>query len=131
MKDFVIQALIYIGVAVAYVASGYIIKYISAKTAEIDNKIANENASNILEEAEKAIVSAIDYTSQTFVDTLKEANAFDVEKQKEALDKALKKSLTMMSGTTIDFLKNTYGDINEWITTRIEETIKQNKNKNK
>lgn len=127
MKEFVIQALIYIGVALAYVVSGYLIKYISAKTVEIDNTIKNENASNIIREAEKAIVSAVDYTSQTFVDALKEANAFDIEKQKEALDKALKKSLKMMSGTTIDFLKNTYGDVNEWITTRIEETIKQNK----
>lgn len=127
MKEFVIQALIYIGVALAYVVSGYLIKYISAKTVEIDNTVKNENASNIIKEAEKAIVSAVDYTSQTFVDALKEANAFDVEKQKEALDKALKKSLKMMSGTTIDFLKNTYGDVNEWITTRIEETIKQNK----
>ncbi|MBE6311493.1 MAG: hypothetical protein E7080_10660 [Bacteroidales bacterium] len=127
MKEFVIDTLIYIGIAVAYVVGGYVVKYISAKMKQIDNTIANENTSNIIKEAEKAIVSAVSYTSQTFVDALKASNMFDDAKQKEALNKALQKSLEMMSGTTISFIKNTYGDINSWITTKIEEVIKQNK----
>lgn len=127
MNDFIFNVLTYIAIALFYVVSCYVVKYISAKVSEINATTKNENAKNILEEAEKAIADAVLYTSQTFVDSLKKENLFDADKQKEALNIALSKALKMMSGKSLEFIKATYGDINEWVIVKIEKYVKKSK----
>lgn len=127
MNDFIFNVLTYIAIALFYVVSCYVVKYISAKVSEINATTKNENAKNILEEAEKAIADAVLYTSQTFVDSLKKENLFDADKQKEALNIALSKALKMMSEKSLEFIKATYGDINEWVIVKIEKYVKKSK----
>lgn len=127
MKDIMLNILIYVGVVLFYVVSAYVVKFISAKLKEISNKTENQSAKTIIEEACSAIETAVAFTSQTFVDSLKKENAFDLDKQKAALNIAFEKSLDMMSVTAVEFLNDTYGCANDWILTKIEETVLKNK----
>ena len=129
MKEIAVEIICGVLAVVIPIITTYAIKLITAKTAQIKDNTVNENTKIIIEEAEKAVASAVSYTSQTFVEALKKENIFDKEKQEEALNKALKKTLTMMSDTTVNFINSTYGNVNEWVITKIEETVKQNKKK--
>lgn len=131
MKEIALEIVCGILAVVIPIVTRYVIKLISAKINQIEENTTNENTRVIIEEAEKAISAAVSFTSQTFVEALKKENLFTKEKQKEALETALKKTLAMMSESTVEFINNTYGDVNEWIITKIEEAVEQNKKSNK
>ena len=131
MKEIAIEIVCGILAIIIPIITKYIIKLIAVKTNQIEEVTTNENTRVIIEEAEKAISAAVSFTSQTFVEALKKENLFTKEKQKEALEKALKKTLTMMSENTVEFINNTYGNVNEWIITKIEEAVIQSKKSNK
>lgn len=131
MKEIALEIVCGILAIVIPIVTRYVIKLISAKIDQIEETTTNENTRVIIEEAEKAISAAVSFTSQTFVEALKKENLFTKEKQKEALETALKKTLTMMSENTVEFINNTYGDVNEWIITKIEEAVKQDKKSDK
>jgi hypothetical protein len=103
------------------------VRLLLAKTTQVKAETTNENARNIMDEAYKAISTAVIYTSQTFVDALKQSGSFDADKQKEALNIAVEKTYEMLSDTAITFIDNTYGDIEEWVITNIEKEVNLNK----
>lgn len=123
MKEVALEIVCGVLAVVIPIITRYVIKLITAKINQIEETTTNENAKVIIDEAEKAISAAVSYTSQTFVEALKKDNLFTKEKQKEALNTALKKTLTMMSENTVNFINNTYGDVNEWVITKIEEAV--------
>ena len=123
MKEVALEIVCGVLAVVIPIITRYVIKLITAKINQIEETTTNENAKVIIDEAEKAISAAVSYTSQTFVEALKRDNLFTKEKQKEALNTALNKTLTMMSENTVNFINNTYGDVNEWVITKIEEAV--------
>lgn len=109
------------------IVAAVVVRLLLAKTTQVKAEITNENARNIMDEAYEAISTAVIYTSQTFVDALKQSGSFDVDKQKEALNIAVEKTYEMLSDTAITFIDNTYGDIEEWVITNIEKEVNLNK----
>ena len=66
--------------------------------------------------------------NQTFVDKLKEQNAFTSEKQKEAFELAKKKILSMLNEDAKKVLASIYGDLNTFLDSQIEATVNSIKN---
>ena len=96
-----------------------------------DNAAANtENvkAKTYITEAAEAISAAVAATNQTYVDALKNAGKFDGDAQREAAQKALEACLASISPAAQSFIEAAYGDIKEYLKTRIEAELRKQKN---
>ena len=105
------------------VATTALIVFITAKTKELKEKHNNELFSKYADMLEKTIVSCVIATNQTYVKTLKEQGAFDVEAQKIAFDKTFSAVITILSDDAYNYLSEAIGDLEEYITNRIEEEV--------
>ena len=98
---------------------------------EGDNAAANAEstkAKTYITEATEAIAAAVAATNQTYVDALKNAGKFDGAAQKEAAQKALEACLLSISPAAQEFIETAYGDIKQYLTTRIEAEVRKQKN---
>ena len=96
-----------------------------------DSAAANTESIKVrtyITEAAKAIADAVAAVNQTFVDGLKNEGKFDTEAQKEAAQKALAACLASISPAAQSFIEAAYGDIREYLTTRIEAEVRRQKN---
>ena len=118
------------------VLTTYLVKYIDAKKDEliVKKEEANANKENML--ADKYIKMLADTikacviaTNQTYVDSLKDKNAFDGEAQKEAFKKTSDAVMLILSQEAKDYLSTIYGDLNQYIVTQIEASVNENKKK--
>ena len=78
-------------------------------------------------EAAEAIAAAVAATNQTYVDSLKNAGRFDGAAQREAAQKALEACLASISPAAQRFIQAAYGDVREYLTTRIEAEVRKQK----
>lgn len=96
-----------------------------------DNAAANAvsvEASTYITEITEAIAAAVAATNQTYVDRLKNLGTFNADAQKEAAQKALEACLSSISPAAQAFIEAAYGDIWEYLTTRIEAEVRSQKN---
>ena len=73
------------------------------------------------------ITKCVIATNQTYVDSLKNKDAFDKAAQKEAFQKTLDAVLAILSDDIKIYINNTFGDVEAYITTQIEAAVNQNK----
>lgn len=109
----------------------YLVALLRKRTAQIEQELGNETASKYINMACEAVAQAVTYTAQTFVDTLKNEDAFTKEKQLEAYNKAKEKALAILGETAVAALGEIYGDFDAWLDTKIEQVcreIKENDN---
>ena len=66
-------------------------------------------------------------TNQTYVEALKDKNAFDEAAQKEAFKRTSDAVLAILSDEAKDYLSAAFGDLNKYIDERIEATVNANK----
>jgi hypothetical protein len=66
------------------VLTAYIVKFIKAKSIEIQDKIESDNIDKYVSMVAETIASCVIATNQTYVEALKKQNAFTAEAQKEA-----------------------------------------------
>lgn len=99
----------------------YIAALLNKKTAILKQQVENETAGKYMQMACDAVVQAVEYTAQTFVDALKAEDAFTKEKQLEAFEKAKSKALEILGDATVAALGEIYGDFDAWIETKIEQ----------
>lgn len=99
----------------------YIAALIKKKTALLQQQVDNETASKYMKMACDAVVQAVEYTAQTFVDALKTEDAFTKEKQLEAFETAKGKALAILGDAAVAALGEIYGDFDAWIETKIEQ----------
>lgn len=118
------------------VLTTYLVKYIDAKKDELMAKKeeANANKENML--ADKYIKMLADTikacviaTNQTYVDSLKDKNAFTKEAQEEAFKKTSDAVMLILSQEAKEYLSTIYGDLNQYIITQIESSVNANKKK--
>jgi hypothetical protein len=61
------------------ILTAYIVKYVNAKSAEIQNKVDNNTADKYIALLDDTICACVVATTQTYVDALKKDNAFTKE----------------------------------------------------
>lgn len=81
-----------------------------------------------IKEIATAISDAVAATSQTYVDALKQAGKFTKEEQEEAAKKALNACIASISPAAMAFIEAAYGDIKEYLATKIEAEVRKQKN---
>lgn len=127
MRDILTNALIDIGIAMLIALGGAAIAFLKAKITEANTSSDNSTANRIRWEVAEAVEDAVTAINQTFVEELKSKNLFDKEKQEEAFERALEGTIDALSRETVDFINNTYGDINIWLIDKIEAAVSRNK----
>jgi len=105
----------------------YLVKYLKAKTEQTTTKINNELVRTYLQEATDAVLQAVTYTAQTYVDTLKKQGKFDKEAQQKAFNTAKDIALKLLTDEAKQMIEDLYGDLMLWLETKIEQTVKEQK----
>ena len=107
--------------------SSFLIALIRQQTSKIEEKIKDEKAKRMLEIAENVVSQAVATVSQTYVDGLKKDGIFDTDAQKEAFEMSKDKIYMLLTTDTLQAVQDNYGSVDEWITTKIEETVNKSK----
>ena len=107
--------------------TAYIIKFINAKSGEIQNKVDNDTADKYIAMLGDTISACVIATNQTYVEALKKGNAFTQEAQAEAFKKTYDAVMAVLSEDAKKYLVAVYGDLTAYITTKIEAEVKLNK----
>lgn len=105
------------------VATTCLIVFIKIKTKELKEKYDNDLFSKYLNMLEQTITSCVLATNQTYVETLKAQGAFDMEAQKIAFDKTFSAVITILNDDAYKYLSEAIGDLEEYITNRIEAQV--------
>ena len=93
--------------------------------AESKAKTESEMANKYLGLLEMTIIDCIRATNQTYVNALKDKNAFDGEAQKEALKLTTDAVLKILSEDAKKYLTHFVGDLDEIIKEKIEANIEE------
>ena len=105
----------------------FLIAFIRKKSKALQEKTNNELLDRLITQTEEIVVTCIKATNQTYVESLKDKNAFDAEAQKAAFKKTYETVLSMLSEDAKKMIADNYGDVAQYITTLIESKIKQSK----
>lgn len=103
--------------------SSFLIALIRQQTAKIVEKVKDDKVKRLLEIAENVVSQSVATVSQTYVDALKKDGSFDKDAQQQAFEMSKDKIYTLLTTDTLQAVKDNYGNVEEWINTKIEETI--------
>jgi CMP-2-keto-3-deoxyoctulosonic acid synthetase len=129
IMEFVQELLFAIIAAAVPVATTFLCKWLVSLSEANKVKIKNEKAQATIGLVTDMIVAAVETTTSTYVKNLKAENLFDADAQKEAFNRtfdAVKKQLTEDSKKII---ADTYGDVETYITNKIEQFVEELKKK--
>lgn len=101
--------------------------YISTKKDELKNKTDNELAKKYLDLLNDTIANCVIATNQTYVEALKKENAFTADAQKVAFEKTYQTVIATLSEEAQKYLPEVVGDLQTYITQKIEASVNQNK----
>lgn len=121
-----IKDLLYILLTAAVpVLTTYVCKYLYAKWTEGKVKIENEKVSNTLDNVISMVLDVVQATNQVMVDELKKNGEFTKDAALEAFNISKDKALTMLSNDAVEIITAVYGDVDVYLDTLIEATVKQ------
>ena len=127
MSEFMSTLLQAVIIASVPVCAGAVIKGIQAGAKYLASTAENETARKYLEDVADAVSTAVTYTSQTYVDALKNSSRFTKENQEEALQKAVEQAEKLLTAEVRAFLENAYGNLNTYLISRIEAEVRKQK----
>ena len=105
----------------------YLILFVNKKSKELQDSTDNELYKKYIDMLEQTVINCVIATNQTYVDALKERNAFDAEAQKEAFQRTYDQVMKILSDDAKKYLESAVGDLNAYITTLIEAQVNVNK----
>lgn len=109
------------------IATAALIAFIREKMAEGRDQVKTDLATKYLYMLEATVIDCIKATNQTYVNALKDKNAFDAEAQKHALMLTKEAVLTILSADAKNYLNNFVGDLDVLIQEKIEANIESSK----
>lgn len=127
MKEFIIELLQAVATAAVPVCAAFLVQFLWRKSEEIGAQVDSLTTKKLLAEVTEAVTTAVTYTSQTYVDTLKKYGIFDKDAQLKALEKSKDKTLSLLSASAKSILAEIYGDLNAYLETKIEAEVRSQK----
>ena len=109
------------------VLTAFFVKWVNVKTAEIADTRKNETEKKYLNMLNNTISDCVIATTQTYVDALKKQGAFDAEAQKVAFTMTYEAVVKLLTDEATEYLNEAVGDLNLYITQKIESEVNLNK----
>ena len=123
--EFVKNILYILITAAVPVLTTYLCKFLYTKWTEGKVHIENDKIANTLDNVINMVLDVVESVNQTFVDELKKKGEFTEESAKEAFNKSKETALKMLSNDAADIITTVYGDVDMYLNTLIEATVKQ------
>ena len=109
------------------ILTAFLIQFINMKKDELKKKTDNELAHKYLDMLAQTVETCVIATNQTYVDSLKDKNAFDAGAQKEAFNITYNAVNDILNTEAKNYLANIVGDLQKYITEQIEAAVNVNK----
>lgn len=109
------------------IVTAYIVSYIKAKTKELDTTNSNDILIKYVNMLSQTVCDCVIATNQTYVNALKDKNAFTEEAQGIAFQKTYDAVITILSEDAKEYLTHVYGDLSVYIKNMIEAEVNKNK----
>ncbi|MCD7805666.1 MAG: hypothetical protein LUH03_11105 [Oscillospiraceae bacterium] len=127
MQEFLTTLLTAVITAAIPIITAFAVKLIKNAADSAEANADSVTVQTYIAEISSAITAAVSATSQTYVDALKSAGSFTKEAQTEALQKSLTACIAALSPAVQSFIEDVYGDITEYLTTKIEAEVRAQK----
>lgn len=127
MPEIIIQIFQLCIIPLLGILTKYLVDYLNAKRDELNAKTENETAQKYTTMIFDTITKCVIATNQTYVNSLKEQNAFDAEAQKTAFNKTMNAVLEILSEDAKQYIIETTGDLNTYLTNLIEAEVNKNR----
>ena len=101
----------------------YFISFLETKKEDLIKQQDTELKKTYIELLTNTIETCVIATNQTYVEALKNQNAFTPEAQKKAFEKTKEAVFAILSEEAQKYLTQVYGDLNKYITTQIEQQV--------
>lgn len=105
----------------------FAVDFLSAKRDELKAKTDSLVADKYIDMIYETIHDCVVATNQTYVNNLKETNAFTKEAQDEAFRKTMEAVLAILSEDAKEYIRETTGDLNTYLTQLIESEVNRNR----
>ena len=105
----------------------FIVDWLSAKSLEIQNKVDSDTADKYIAMLTDTITNCVVATNQTYVDALKKEGKFDAAAQEIAFQLTKEAVLEILNEESKNYLSALYGDLDKFISYKIESEVKLNK----
>ena len=105
----------------------FFVKWVNARIGEISDSRKNETEKKYLDMLNNTISDCVIATTQTYVDALKKQGAFDAEAQKVAFNMTYEAVVKLLTNEAQIYLNEAVGDLNLYITQKIESEVNLNK----
>lgn len=105
----------------------FLVDYLSAKCDEAKANTDSALAQVYLDMIYDTVSNCVIATNQTYVDSLKGANAFTADAQKEAFDKTLNAVMSILTEDAKDYLALVTDDVTTYLTQLIEAEVNKHK----
>lgn len=115
--------------ALGTVVTGLLAWLTSFVTSWISEKIKDKNAAKILTSITGLVTNAVQATYQSYVEALKGTDLWTKEAQEKALNMALATIKSQLTTESVKFIKENYGNLEEYLKTLIESILYKLKNK--
>ena len=109
------------------VLTAFFVKWVNVKSNEIKVNIDDATLVKYIDMLNSTITDCVIATNQTYVEALKQQGKFDVEAQKTAFQMTSKAVLDILSDDAKEYLTAAVGDLNVYITKKIEAEVNLNK----
>ena len=112
------------------ILTAYVVKLVNAKIEDINKERHNALEEKYLTMLGATISDCVTATTQTYVESLKKQGKFDAEAQKEAFNQTYTAVMNILSEEAKKYLTVAVGDLNLYITQKIEAEVNANKTTN-
>ena len=109
------------------VLTAYFVKWVNAKSNEIQIKVDHDLADKYIAMLDKTITDCVIATNQTYVEALKKEGKFDAEAQTKAFEETKNAVLAILSDEAKSYLTSIVGDLQLYMNKKIEAEVKLNK----
>lgn len=109
------------------VLTTFLITWIKSKKDALKLQTDSELAKKYLDMLDNTITDCVIAMNQTYVNSLKQQGKFDSEAQKKAFTDVYNKVIAILGQDAIEYLNSAVGDLNEYITSKIEKEVSSNK----
>lgn len=109
------------------VLTTFVVALLRKKAKELDTTIDNDLLNKYVQMLIEIVISCVITTNQTYVDELKDKNAFDEEAQAKAFRMTYENVMSLLNEQAKKVLKEAYGDLPLLVTQLIEQKVAENK----
>lgn len=105
----------------------YLVQWVRLQSQKIQGQVTNETEKKYIAMLEDTISNCVIATNQTYVESLKEQEAFGPIEQKIAFEKTYVAVMTILTEEAKIYLSELVGDLQAYITAQIEAQVNLSK----